>query len=76
MSRSGGAASRTVTFKPRTSGEHTLVALVEASSPERMTFSTEVRTGLWSPGPFAVALGVAFLLGLVLLLAGGFGRIE
>ena len=72
----GAGTQATVTFRPRTAGEHTLAAFVEDSSPERLTFAVVVRKGLWSPGPFALAVFAAGLLGVVLFLGGGFGRIE
>ena len=74
--RRGSAQEATAAFTPATTGPHTLVAHVRDTSPERITFTTEVAAGRWTPGPFAVAIGVAFLLGLVLFLAGGFGRIQ
>ncbi|MEO0557347.1 MAG: DUF4178 domain-containing protein [Bacteroidota bacterium] len=66
----------TVAFKPAQSGDHTVIANIESSSPERLTFSTTVQKGMWEPGSFAMACGLSFLLGLVLFLGGGFGRIE
>lgn len=66
----------TVAFKPAQTGDHTVIANIESSSPERLTFSTTVRKGMWEPGPFAMACGLSILLGLVLFLGGGFGRIE
>ncbi|OZC03921.1 DUF4178 domain-containing protein [Rubricoccus marinus] len=63
-------------FRPNAVGSHTLLMFVEERSPDRLTFTTTVRTGMWDPGPFAVACGLAVLLGLVLFLAGGFGRID
>jgi hypothetical protein len=73
---SGARASDTYTFKPTASGAHVLVAYVQNRSPERVTFTTEVRKGMWEPGPFGLAMFASFLLGAVLFLAGGFGRIE
>ena len=76
MRSRGGGQVATAAFKAASAGEHTFVAHVRDTSPERITFSTEVKAGLWSPGPFGVAFGVALLLGVVLFLAGGFGRIQ
>ena len=73
---SGFSDPDTYAFKPQASGVHTLVAFVEDGSPERVSFSVEVRKGMWEPGPFALAMFASFLLGVVLFLAGGFGRIE
>ena len=69
-------AQHTVAVRPSLKGPHTLVALIREDAPDQITFTTTVRTGMWDPGPFAMACGIAFLLGIVLFLGGGFGRIE
>ncbi|GAB5536970.1 MAG: hypothetical protein Rubg2KO_32190 [Rubricoccaceae bacterium] len=66
----------TVAFKPEKRGDHTLIANVESTSPERFTFSTTIRTGMWAFESFGIASLVAGLLGIVLFLGGGFGRIK
>ena len=63
-------------FTPQVSGQHTLIAFVESTSPERIAFSADVRTGIWAAGPFGLAMFASLLLGVVLFLAGGVGRIE
>ena len=69
-------AQATQAVRPDQRGPHTVIAFVDEGAPDRITFSTTVRTGMWDPGPFAMACGLTFLLGLVLLLGGGFGRIK
>ena len=71
---SGGKA--TVAFKPAQQGDHTLIANVASTSPERITFSTTIRTGMWAFESFGIACLVSALLGAVLFLGGGFGRIK
>jgi len=66
----------TVAFKPAQRGDHTVIANVDSSSPERFTFSTTVRTGMWAFESFGIACLAAGLLGIVLFLGGGFGRIK
>ncbi len=73
--RSGSYEMRQA-FRPSIAGTHTFIAFLDENSPDQLTFTTTVRTGMWDAGPFAVACGLAVLLGFVLLLGGGFGRID
>lgn len=70
------STSRTRAFRAEETGEHTLQAWVRDTSPDRLSFSTSVRRGMWEPGAFAAAFALAGMLGVVLFLAGGFGRID
>lgn len=72
----GSSVTRSFAFEPEVAGSHTLQAWITNDSPERLTFAASVRRGMWSPGPFAAAFALSGLLGIILFLAGGFGRIE
>ncbi|MEL6616927.1 MAG: hypothetical protein AAFQ43_14385, partial [Bacteroidota bacterium] len=76
FNRGGDVYSGTDRFRPTVPGAHELIAFIDEDSPDRLTFTTTVRTGMWDAGPFGMASGIAGLLGLVLVLGGGFGRIE
>ncbi|MEM1056255.1 MAG: DUF4178 domain-containing protein [Bacteroidota bacterium] len=72
----GDSRDRSFAFRPVQGGIHTLQAWITNDSPERIAFSTTVQRGMWEPGSFAAAFVLAGLLGVVLFLAGGFGRID